>query len=504
MVNNMTKIPNPLFVLEMANNHMGDPNHGIRVIQEFAMVCKQFPYSFAFKLQYRELDTFVHPSMKGRTDLKYIKRFEETRLMRADFDIMIDAIRENDFIAMCTPFDEASVIVIDEQDLDIIKVASCSFSDWPLLERIVKTDKPLIASTAGASLEQIDQVITFLQHRKKDFVIMHCVGEYPTPDEKMNLSQIDLLSKRYPDVRIGYSTHENPENTKLVQLAVAKGASVFEKHVGIATKKSPLNKYSCSPEQFAAWLKSATYAIAVCGEGVKRPPDNENEQKSLKSLRRGAFARHEIPIGKQIKTEDVYFAFPPQEGQYTANDWSKYTSVNCTKVIPVNQALNPDNCEINNTRSQVLEIVQRVKAFLQKSNVVILGQAELEISHHYGLEKFSDIGLTIITVVNREYCKKLLVTLPGQLHPEQYHEQKEETFHVLHGIVELMLNSKSQTHGPGEVVTIEPGTRHAFRSESGCVIEEISTTHYKNDSFYTDQKIMQNTQRKTLLTHWMD
>ena len=109
----------------------------------------------------------------------------------------------------------------------------------------------------------------------------------------------------------------------------------------------------------------------------------------------------------------------------------------------------------------------------------------------------------MITVVNREYCKKLLVTLPGQFHPEQYHQQKEETFHVLHGEVELILNGQSQIHGPGEVVTIEPGTRHAFRSEGGCVIEEISTTHYKNDSFYTDPAIMQNTQRKTLLTHWM-
>ena len=49
-------------------------------------------------------------------------------------------------MAMCTPFDEASIPVIEEQKLDIIKVASCSFTDWPLLECIVKTDKPIIAS----------------------------------------------------------------------------------------------------------------------------------------------------------------------------------------------------------------------------------------------------------------------------------------------------------------------------------------------------------------------
>jgi len=107
-------------------------------------------------------------------------------------------------------------------------------------------------------------------------------------------------------------------------------------------------------------------------------------------------------------------------------------------------------------------------------------------------------------VVNRDYCKKLLVTLPGQLHPEQYHEQKEETFHVLYGEVELILDGVSNILHPGDVLTVEPGVRHAFTSQTGSVIEEISTTHFKQDSFYTDPAIMQNKQRKTLLTYWME
>ena len=93
---------------------------------------------------------------------------------------------------------------------------------------------------------------------------MHCVGEYPTPDEKMHLSQIDLLIKRYPNVRIGFSTHENPENFALVQLAVAKGACVFEKHVGVPTSNYPLNAYSCSPNQYFKWLEAFSYAMKVC------------------------------------------------------------------------------------------------------------------------------------------------------------------------------------------------------------------------------------------------
>lgn len=74
----------------------------------------------------------------------------------------------------------------------------------------------------------------------------------------------------------------------------------------------------------------------------------------------------------------------------------------------------------------------------------------------------------------------------------------------LYGMITLELNGVSQVCKPGDVVTVEPGTRHAFSSQTGAVIEEISTTHFKNDSFYTDPVIMANKQRKTILTYWMD
>ena len=157
----------------------------------------------------------------------------------------------------------------------------------------------------------------------------------------------------------------------------------------------------------------------------------------------------------------------------------------------------------NITREKILDIVKKVRKLLIESNVVIPGTAELEISHHYGLEKFHEFGLTMLTVVNRDYCKKLLVSLPGQKHPEQYHKQKEETFHVLYGTVEIELNGKIQACHPGDVVTIEPETRHAFVSYDGALIEEISSTHFVNDSFYTDESISLNENRKTILTHWM-
>jgi len=131
------------------------------------------------------------------------------------------------------------------------------------------------------------------------------------------------------------------------------------------------------------------------------------------------------------------------------------------------------------------------------------GKSDLEISHHYGIDRFYEYGITMITVVNREYCKKLIILLPGQKHPEQYHEQKEETFHILYGDILIGLDGVETQHHQGDVIVIEKGMKHSFSSKTGAVIEEISSTHYKEDSYYTDPMITANKDRKTMLTYWM-
>jgi len=133
-----------LFVFDLANNHMGNVDHGLRVIREIRRATAGFDFDFAFKFQYRHLDTFIHPAFKDRMDIKYVKRFSETRLSNDELRRMKDAVDELGFVSVCTPFDEKSVDLIEEHGFDIIKIASCSFTDWPLLERIAQTGKPII------------------------------------------------------------------------------------------------------------------------------------------------------------------------------------------------------------------------------------------------------------------------------------------------------------------------------------------------------------------------
>ena len=203
---------------------------------------------------------------------------------------------------------------------DIIKVASCSAKDWPLLEAIADSGKPVICSTGGLSTEDIDNVVSFFQHRAVHFALMHCVSIYPTPDEKLCLRQIRALCERYPDTVIGWSTHESPEDNVPVGMALALGARMFERHVGVATDQIQLNAYSSTPEQLSDWLAAHARARVMLGP-VERPPASAAEQDAIDSLRRGVYARRPIRKGAVIASDQVFFAMPYNEGQLESGRW---------------------------------------------------------------------------------------------------------------------------------------------------------------------------------------
>jgi sialic acid synthase SpsE/quercetin dioxygenase-like cupin family protein len=494
----------PLFILEMANNHMGSVEHGVRIVRECAEVTRNFPFRFAMKLQYRDIDTFIHPAYRSRTDLKFVKRFSETRLSWEQYRALKDAIVEHGFLSMCTPWDELSVGKIEEHGFDIIKVPSCYFTDWPLLERIASTKLPIIASAGGADLEDVDRVVSFFTHRKKEFSLMHCVGEYPTQNDQLQLNQLDLFRQRYPGLDIGFSTHESPDNFDPVKLAAAKGARLFEKHVGVPTERAKLNGYSANPQQLQGWLEAARDAFELCGVAEGRHSFSSAELGTLRDLQRGAFAKEKIAKGQLIKDSQLFLAIPNLPTQVVANDLSKYTEMYATVDIEPNAPVLRVNTRSVEKRKIVSEVIGQVRELLRAGRVVVPNQVELEISHHYGLENFAQFGSTIITVVNREYCKRLIVLLPGQTHPEQWHKLKDETYHILHGEINLALDGARQLRGANEVVIIPRGVKHGFTTDTGVIIEEISTYYAQGDSYYTDASIESNTQRKTQVTHWMD
>jgi len=250
-------------------------------------------------------------------------------------------------------------------------------------------------------------------------------------------------------------------------------------------------------------LKSASETFTMMGSLEKRYPPPPGEQAALRDLARGAFVKQPVRAGKVIQHGNIFFAMPNLKDQLVAQDFSKYSEYVAKSDIPADGAVMSENVRARNTRELVYKIVSDVKGLIKKSKVQVPGQCDLEISHHYGLEKFRESGLTAITVVNREYCKRLMVVLPGQKHPEQWHNQKDETYHILYGDVTVELDGKRSTHKSNDVITISHGVKHSFWTNHGAIIEEVSSSYSTNDSFYSDPEIMSNTNRKTFVTYWI-
>jgi sialic acid synthase SpsE/mannose-6-phosphate isomerase-like protein (cupin superfamily) len=500
-----------LVILECANNHFGKVEIAKEIIKIAKEQCEPYKdyFDFAIKLQYRDLDTFIHPDYKGNHDIKFVKRFEETKLSWEQFKEIKDYIKECGFLSACTPFDENSVKKVIEHDFDIIKIASCSFTDWNLLEQVVKYDKPIIASCGAVELEDIDKVVMFMKNRNKDFSLLHCIPEYPTNEQNIQSGQVDFFKDRYKGIKVGLSDHSH--NTRFFYNS---SADIYERHVSLNYS----NDYSVLINRFNQILEYIKDNCIWLGETTKRHEIPLSQKETIRSLQRGVYAKEDIKEGEVLElNKNIFLAMPVMhKDQLTANDLSKYieyiympakpelpvlgSASYC--VIPKNKLIMKRDLGIIETRDKVLEIIKQIVPILKKSKVAIPDGCDMEISHHYGIDNTSQCGAIIFNILNNdEYCKKIIVMLPNQQHPSHYHEKKHETFHVLFGslIVELD-NTETRTinNTDDNLIVVDRNKFHSFKTETGCVFEEISTKHYKDDSFYLDIKIANNN-RKTKL-----
>lgn len=471
-----------LYIFEMANNHQGSVKHAKLIVDKFSELAKNNNVNAAIKLQFRQLDTFIHTAFKD-SDLKFVKRFNETKLSKEEFKQIVDYIKKSGLSVASTPFDNESIPWFDDFNIPIVKVASCSIDDWPLLEEISNINKKIIISTGGASVETLKKVYRIFNHRHRDFAFMHCVGEYPTRTECSNLNRINILKEEFPNIEIGLSTHESPNEDSLAPLSVAMGCTILEKHIGVETDNIKLNAYSCTPEQMQNTInKVQTAQSALHGK-------SDTEKKSLASLKRGVYINRNIKSGQSFGQEDFYYAMPCQENQYSTADIDNIIgTIACEDLTfqdPILRSSNRTTLDENRIES----IIKKTKDIISKAKIPLSGKERIEISAHYGLEKFNKYGALIIEKINREYCKKIIIVTAGQQHPTHRHIKKEEAFELLHGDCTINLNGKEIQMIEGKPILITRGTNHSFRSTNGCVIEEVSTTHTPGDSIYIDPEI---------------
>ncbi len=310
-----------LFVLEMANNHLGKLQRGLAIVDKFSKIIRFNNVRAAIKIQLRDVNTLIHADYRQRSDIRYIKKTLQTALSTDDYTTLITTIRKAGVLPCATPFDESSVDLCVTLGVQIIKLASSDLNDWFLIEKIAKTRKPVIASTGGSSLKDIDDLVTFFQNRNIPLALNHCVSLYPTEDSDLEMNQIDFLRNRYPHVAVGFSSHEYHSWDASIYIAYAKGARTFERHIDIEDDGVKISPYCSTPAQIDTWFKAFRKAKEMSGGGpeTKRIPPVA-EIKYLDALVRGIYAKRDLPVGTPLSDDDLYLAIPLLKGQISCRE----------------------------------------------------------------------------------------------------------------------------------------------------------------------------------------
>ena len=274
---------NPVFIIgEIGLNHNGDINIAKKLID---MAVKAG--ADAVKFQKRTPEVCVPEEQKSvmretpwgnmtYLDYRYRVEFEDKEYKEID-----KYCKEKGIIWFASPWDEESVDFLESKEVPCYKVASASLTDDGLLKKMRDTGKPIILSTGMSTEEEIDHAVEILG--KENTIILHANSTYPAPYEDLNLSMINTLREKYPEMPIGYSGHETGLMPTLA--AVVLGANVVERHITLDRSMwGSDHSASLEPRGFETVIRDIRLYEVSKGDGVKKVYETEIPIK--KKLRR--------------------------------------------------------------------------------------------------------------------------------------------------------------------------------------------------------------------------
>jgi len=302
---------NQTFVIaEIGNNHNGDIGLAKELV-DLAVDAK----ADCVKFQMRELSVlYSNQGKKGEAGydlgsqytLDLLNKFQ---LSHDELCQVFDYCNQRGILPLCTPWDLASVRVLDEYGLEGFKVASADLTNNELLEALGRTGKPLICSTGMSREVEIKGAVNLLRRMGAPFAFLHCNSTYPTPFKDVNLSYLPRLKEIAGSV-IGYSGHERGFEVPLV--AVGMGARIIEKHFTIdRNMEGNDHKVSLLPHEFAEMVRQIRHVEEAMGQGNEREL-TQGEMINRENLAKSLVINCDLTQGQTIKRSMIMVKSPGQ------------------------------------------------------------------------------------------------------------------------------------------------------------------------------------------------
>ncbi|MBD79835.1 MAG: acetylneuraminic acid synthetase [Crocinitomicaceae bacterium] len=207
-----------------------------------------------------------------------------------------------------TPFDVHSADFLNEL-MDVFKVSSSDLNNLPFIEKLCDYGKPILLSTGSSFNWEVERTVELVQSKGNAISIMHCVLNYPTPNENANLAMILDHINKFPELTVGYSDHTLPEDMEVSMIATCLGAEIIEKHF-THDKSLPGNDHyhAMDKEDLIHYFERLKRTKTLLGNPNKQPLPSE--AKSRNNARRSLVAARNIANGKTIVAEDLTWKRP--------------------------------------------------------------------------------------------------------------------------------------------------------------------------------------------------
>lgn len=269
----------PCYVIaEIGNNHGGDLDLAHQMLQSAAACgvnavkfqCRDNPTLYtAAKLA----QAYDNPQSFGHT---YGEHRAALELSEADLaSVCMDAAETTAVTVFATAFDEASADKILRVGMKAIKLASGSLTDLRLLAYVSALGVPLLLSTGGGTIQNIDTAVEIVTRKTSRLALLHCTAAYPVLNfAELNLRVIPTLRERYPGLVIGWSGHDS--GIAMSVAAYTLGARIIEKHFTLnRAMKGTDHAFSLEPAGLRKLVRDLHRCYDALGDGVKRFYDSE-------------------------------------------------------------------------------------------------------------------------------------------------------------------------------------------------------------------------------------
>jgi sialic acid synthase len=295
----------PCYVIaEVGNNHQGSLEKAKKLI-----LAAKAAGADAVKLQKRDNRTLYTRELfdkpyenENSFGLTYGEHREALEFGKPEYLALQEYAHEVGIDLFATAFDRPSVEFLESLDMPAYKIASADIRNIPLLRDVAATGKPVIASTGGARMEDVEAAFEILGSSGSGLGILQCTAGYPASWGQLDLKVITTFRQRFPEAVIGYSGHDNGIAMALV--AYTLGARIVEKHFTLdRTWRGTDHSFSLEPQGLHKLMRDLERAHVALGDGVKRV--HPTEVAPIEKMSKKLVAVRDLEAGHVLTAADI-------------------------------------------------------------------------------------------------------------------------------------------------------------------------------------------------------